>query len=107
MNNYRALNLNCVRDAEAKSAAHMAGSSCSHTQEQAPLKPKHASSQVTSQRSPVPTQGPPSGIKVPSTITTKTVKPPPARPQDGTGQEMKSVVQDMIRSSLTQLGCHA
>ena len=46
---------------------------------------------------------PPSGIKVTSTVTTKTVKAPPqAIPQDGTGQEMKAMVQDMIRSSLTQ-----
>ena len=42
----RALNLNAVRDAEAKSAAPMAGSNCSRTQEQAPLKQKCASSQV-------------------------------------------------------------
>ena len=101
----RALNLNAVRDAEAKSAAPVAESSCSHTQEEAPLKmSKRASSQVTSQRSLAPTQVPPSGIKVTSTITTKTLKPHPASPQDGSGKDMKAKVQDMIRSSLTQFG---
>ena len=80
-----------------------AESSRLRTQELAPLKAKHASSKVASQRSLAPTQGPPSGIKVTSTVTTKTVKAPPqASPQDGTGQEMKAMVQDMIRSSLTQ-----
>ena len=33
-----------------------------------------------------------------------TVKPPPASPQDRTGQAMKAVVQDMVKSSLTQFG---
>ena len=66
--------------------------------------PKRASSQVASQRSLAPTQGPPSGIKVTSTITAMTVKPPPASPQDRTGQAMKPVVQDMVKSSLTQFG---
>ena len=32
------------------------------------------------------------------------MKPPPAIPQDRTGQDMKAMVQDMIRSSLIQLG---
>ena len=68
----RALNLNAVRDAEAKSAANVV--ECSHplTQEQATLKPKRASSQVTSQRSLAPTQGH-SGIKVTGTVNIKTV----------------------------------
>ena len=61
----RALNINAVRDSEAKSTAPVADSSCSHTQEQAPLRPKHASSQVASQRSLPLTQGPPQGSRSP------------------------------------------
>ena len=68
----------------------------------ATLKPKCASSNVASQRSLAPTQGPPSEIKLTSNITTKTVKPPPTSPRVGTDQDMKAMVQDMIRSSLTQ-----
>ena len=100
----RTLNLDAVRDSKVKAAAPVAGSRHSHTLEQPPLKPKRASSQVASPRSLVPTQGPPSGIKVTSTVTTKTVKPPPASPKDGTRQDMKAMVQDMIRSSLTKFG---
>ena len=48
----RALNLNDVRDAETRSAAPSASSSQTRTpQEQAPIKPRCASSQVASQRS--------------------------------------------------------
>ena len=100
----RALNLNAVVDAKAKYAAPVAKNTRTLTQEQAPFKPKRASSQVASQRSLAPTQGRPSGIKVTSTITTKTVKPLPASPQVGTDQDMNAMVQDMIRSSLTQFG---
>ena len=32
------------------------------------------------------------------------VKPAPASPQDRTGQDMKAMMQDMIRSSLTEFG---
>ena len=100
----RALNLNAVRDATVTAAAPVAGSSHSCTREHSPLKLKCAmsSSQVAYQRSLAPTQGPPSGIKVTSTDTTKTVQPPPASPQDGTSQDVKAMVQDMIMSSLTQ-----
>ena len=85
-------------------AAPLAGSSHSLKQEQAPLKARCASSQVTPQRSWTPTQAPPSRIKVTSTVTTKTVKTLPASPQDGTGQDVKAMVQDMVNSSLPQLG---
>ena len=82
----RALNLNAVRDAETKSAAPSVRSSWTHiSQEQASIKQKRASSQAVSQRFLPLKQGPPSGIKVTGTVTTKTVKPPPASPQDGTG----------------------
>ena len=77
----RALNLDAVRDVKVKAAAPVTGSSHSSTRERIPLKPKCASSQVTSQRS-LATQGPPAGIKVNSTVTTKTVKSFPASPQD-------------------------
>ena len=55
-------------------------------------------------KDPFPFNRPHSGIKVTSTVTAKTVKPPPASPQDGTGQDMKAMMQDMIRSSLTEYG---
>ena len=48
----RALNLNAVRDAETRSTDPSARSSRTHTfQEQAPIKPKCASSQVACHRS--------------------------------------------------------
>ena len=101
----RALNLNAARDAESKSAAPSARSSRTRfTQEQAAVMPKHASSQVTSQRSLPLKQGLPSGIKVTSTVTAKTVKPPPASPQDVRGQDMKVMMPGIIRSSLTKYG---
>ena len=57
--------LDAVRDPKVKAAAPVAGSSHLCTQEQAPLKPKCASSQVASQRSLAPTQGPPQGSRSP------------------------------------------
>ena len=39
-----------------------------------------------------------------SIVTTKTVRTPPASPQDGAGQDLKAMMQDMIRSSLTEHG---
>ena len=107
----RALNLNAVRDAEIKSTGPSVRSS-RHillNQEQAPIRPKRASSQVAFQISLPLKKGFPSGIKVTSTVTTETVKPPPASPrseQDGTGQaqDFKAMMQDMIRSSLTEFG---
>ena len=96
----RALNLNAVRDAETKSAARSSKTHISH--KQAPVMPKRASSQVTSQRSLPLEQGLPSEIKVTSTVTAKTDKPPPDSPRDEPGQDMKAMMQDMIRSSLTE-----
>ena len=43
-------------------------------------------------------------MTVTRTVTTKIVKPLPAGPQDGTSQDVKAMVQDMVKSSLTQLG---
>ena len=104
----RDLILKAVREAETKSAAPSVRSSRTHTsQEEAPIKPKRASSPVAYQRSLPLEQGFPSGIKVTSTVTTKTVKPPPASPrseQDGTGQDLTAMMQDIIRPSLTEFG---
>ena len=72
----RAPELNAVRDARVTAAAPVAGSSHSRTMEQAPLKPRRASSQVASQRSLTPTRG---------------SRPLPASPQDGTSQDVKEV----------------
>ena len=106
----RAVNLNAVTDAKTESASFSVRSSriCT-SQEQASIKPKCASFQFTSQRSLPPKKGFLSGIKVTSTVTTKTVKLPPTSSrseQDGTGQaqDFKAMMQDMIRSSLTVLG---
>ena len=99
------LNLNAVRDTETRSAAPSVRSSLTRiSQEQLPIKSKRASSQVTSKKSLPLKQGLPSGIKFTSIVTTKIVKPPPASPQYGTGQDMKAMMQDMIRSSLTDYG---
>ena len=76
----KALNLNAVRDARATAAAPVAGSIRSRTQKQAHLKPKHASSQVASQRSLVPTQGLPSGIKAQPQAHAQTQPLDPAQP---------------------------
>ena len=95
--NLKSLLGNTVRDARVTAAASVAGSSHSRTREQAPLKPRRASSLT-------PTWAPPSGIKVTNTVTTKTVKPLPASPQDRTSQDVKAMVQDMVKSSQTQLG---
>ena len=96
----RAINLNAVEMPKLRLLPPWRKAAIRILREQAPVKPKHVISNVTSQRSLVP----PSGVKVTSTITTKTVKPPHASPQDGTGQDMKAMVQDMIRSSLTKSG---
>ena len=85
-------------------ATSVAGSRHSLNREQEPLKPGCATSQVASQRSLTPSGAPPSGIEVISIGTTKTVMPPPASPQDGTSQDVKAIVQEMVNSSLTELG---
>ena len=68
----RTFNLYTVRDATVMTAASVVGSSHSRTREQAPLKPRHASSQVACQRSLTASGAPSSGIKVSNTATTKT-----------------------------------
>ena len=88
----RTLNLNAVRDAEVTTAASVTGSRHSPNREQAPLKHRRASSQVASQRSRTPSGAPSSGTEVISTGTTKTVKPPPASPQDKTSHDVKAMV---------------
>ena len=65
--------------------------------------------QAAYQRSFPLKKGFPRGIKVTSMVTTKTVKPPPTSPsvvQDKTGQaqEFKAMMQDIIKSSLNELG---
>ena len=106
----KALNLNAVRDAETRSAFPSGRSSRTLApQEQALIKPERVSSQATSQRSLSFKKGFFSGIKVTNMVTSKTVKPPPARPrieQDKTGraQKFKAMMQDMIKSSLTEFG---
>ena len=81
----RALNLNAVRDAEIGSAA------------------------PSSQRSLPLKRGSLRGINVTSTVTTKTVKPLPACPRveqakTGQAQDLKDMMQHMIKSSLTDFG---
>ena len=86
------------------------------SQEQAPIKPMRASSQTASHRSLSLKRDYPSGIKSTTTVTTKTVKRQPASPkpeQDRPGQaldlatlrtDIKAMMQDMIKSSLTEFG---
>ena len=85
----------CWRDA---TAASVSGSRRSRKKEQAP---RHASSQIASQRSLTPSGAPPSGIED-STGVAQTVAPPPS--QDDANQEVKAMVQDIVNSSLTQIG---
>ena len=72
-------------------ASSVVGSRHSLNREQEPLKPRCATSQVASQRSLTPSGAPPSGIEVISI-------------QDGTSQDVKAIVQEMVKSSLTELG---
>ena len=85
----------CWRDA---TAASVSGSRRSHKKEEAP---RRASSQIVSQRSLTPSGTPPSGIEG-STGVAQTVAPPPS--QDDANQKVKAMVQDIVKSSLTQLG---
>ena len=94
----RTLNLNAVRNARVRSATSVRGSKHTRRQEQAP---EGAGSQLASQRSQTP-----SGIEVTSTDISQTVAPPIPR-QDGASQNMKTMVQGLVKSSLTQLGCHS
>ena len=79
----RAINLNAVRNAETRSAVPSVRSKRTHTtREQGLVKPHHEDPFPSKRVSPL-------GIKVSSTVTTKTVKQPPASPrreQDKTGQ---------------------
>ena len=97
----RTRNLNAVRDARVTTATSVAGSRHSRKKEQSP---RQASSQTASQRSQTPSGAPPSGIEVISTCITQTVVPPPVSSQDGANQEMKAMVQNIVKSSRTQLG---
>ena len=81
----RTRNLNAVRDARVVTATSVAGSRHSLRKEQAP---RHATSQIASQRS----QAPPSRIEVISTGISQTVTPPPVSSQDGASQEVKAMV---------------
>ena len=90
-----------MRDARVATATSTVGSRHSRRKEQAP---RRASSWIASQRSQTPSGAPPSGIEVIRTGITQTVAPPPVSSQDGASQEVKAVVQDIVKSSLTQLG---
>ena len=65
--------------------------------------PRPASSQIASKRSQNLSGAPPSGIEA-STGVTQTAVLPPVSSQFGASQEVKAMVQDMVKSSLTQLG---
>ena len=93
-------NLNAVRDAGVVTAASVPCSRHSRKKKQAPGR---ASSKIASKRSQTPSGAPPSGIKV-STGMAQTVAPPPVSSQDGANQEVKAMVQDIVKCSLTQLG---
>ena len=85
----RTHNLNAVRDAGVATATSVAGSRHSLRKEQAP---RHAASQIASQRSRTPSGAPPSRIEVISTGISQTVTPPPVSSQDGASQEVKAMV---------------
>ena len=65
--------------------------------------PRGASSQIASKRSQTPSVDHPTGIEV-STGIAQTVAPSPVSSQGGASQEVKAMVQDIVKSSLTQLG---
>ena len=92
----RTCNLITVRAAGVMTTASVPGSRCSRKKEQAP---RRACSQITSKRSQTPSGATPSGIEA-STGVTQTAAPPPVSSHEGASQE----VQDMVKSSLTQLG---
>ena len=96
----RTCNLIGVTDDGVATAASVPGSRRSHKKEQAP---RRASSQIASKRSQTTLGAPLSGIEV-STGVAQTVAPPPVSSQDGASQEVKAMVQDIVKSSLTQLG---
>ena len=92
--------LNAVRAAGATTTASVPGSRRSRKKEQAPRK---TSSQIASKTSQTPSGAQPSGIKT-STGVTQTAVPLPVSSQDCASNEVNAMVQDLIKSTLTQLG---
>ena len=85
-----------MRDARVVTATSFAGSRHSRRKEQAT---SHASSQIAARRSQTPS--------VTEVISTgiSTVAPPPVTSLDGVGPiDVKAIVQDIVKSYLTQLG---
>ena len=93
-------NLNAVRDARVRSATSVRGSKHTHGKEQAP---ECASYQLASLQSQTPLVAPPSWVEVVSTGFSQT-EAPPTPSQDGASQNMETVMQGLVKSSLTQLG---
>ena len=91
----RTCNLITVRAAGVMTTASVPGSRCSRKKEQVP---RRSCSQIASKRSQTP-----SGIEA-STGVTQTAAPPPVSSHEGASQEVQAMVQDMVKSSLTQLG---
>ena len=91
----RTRNLNAAREARVTNATSAVGSRHYYKKEQAP---RCASSQIASQRSLTP-----SGIEVIGTGNTRTVASPPVSSQDETSQNVKVMVQDIVKASLIQL----
>ena len=94
-------NLNAGRDARVTTATSVAGSRDSRKKEPAS---RCASSQIASQRSRTHSRAPPAWIKVISTGITPTLAPPIVSTPDGASQKVKAMVQDIVKSSPTQLG---
>ena len=88
-------NLNAVRDARIRSATSVRGSKLTRGKEQGP---RRASSQLAPQQSQTPSGAPPSGSK------SSVLAPPPASSQDGASQNVEAMVQDLVKTSLIQLG---
>ena len=65
--------------------------------------PEHASSQLASKQSHTPSGASPSGIEVISTNVSQPMAPPTLS-LDGASQNMETMVQGLVKSSLTQLG---
>ena len=59
---------------------------------------------MASQRSQTPSGAPPSWIELISTCITQNCGAPPASSQDGASQNVEAMAQDIVKSSLTQLG---
>ena len=96
----RTHNLNAVRDARVRSPTSVRGSKRTRRKEQPP---ERAGSQLASQRSQTPLGAPPSGIKVISTGVSQTVAPPTTS-QVGLARINETMVQGLVKSSLTKFG---